>query len=368
MQRVRRHAAAGSPARSPQDEIVERLIYPMINEGAKILEEGKAIRASDIDIIWINGYNWPAYRGGPMFYADQIGLDKVLARLQELDASAGPQWTPAPLLERLVAEGKTVRRLAGRRSRYGPKHVAEGIQGVLNGAIAEASLHRVWLQTVVDDAVDAARQVQRIQGESRRGTRCGRVAPAATRRGGTSRGRTTGHSARRCRRPSASGPPESMTGEAPAVDVPGDALHDEADAPAAWAAAIRFAVPSRRMRAFAATPPLEVGVTVGQVGELVDDGVGAERGERVRKRRTVVHVAQHRLGAEGADRRDSGRCPGHRRHHVTGGDQTGNEVGPHHAAAAGDEDALAHDHRRTDATGGAAHGAEVGRPARRPDE
>ena len=76
----------------------------MINEGAKILEERKAIRASDIDIIWINGYNWPAYRGGPMFHADQIGLAEVLARLEELTATAGPQWTPAPLLERLVAE------------------------------------------------------------------------------------------------------------------------------------------------------------------------------------------------------------------------------------------------------------------------
>ena len=98
---------SGRQARSfTQEEIVERLIYPMINEGAKILEEGKAIRASDIDIIWINGYNWPAYRGGPMFYADQVGLDQVLARLQELTATAGPQWTPAPLLERLVAEGK----------------------------------------------------------------------------------------------------------------------------------------------------------------------------------------------------------------------------------------------------------------------
>jgi 3-hydroxyacyl-CoA dehydrogenase len=98
---------SGRQARSfTQEEIVERLIYPMINEGAKILEEGKAIRASDIDIIWINGYNWPAYRGGPMFYADQVGLDQVLARLRELTGTVGPQWTPAPLLERLVAEGQ----------------------------------------------------------------------------------------------------------------------------------------------------------------------------------------------------------------------------------------------------------------------
>jgi 3-hydroxyacyl-CoA dehydrogenase len=101
---------AGRSGRPPrpftQEEIVERLIYPMINEGAKILDEGKAIRASDIDIIWINGYNWPAYRGGPMFYADQIGLDQILARLQELAATAGPQWTPAPLIERLAADHK----------------------------------------------------------------------------------------------------------------------------------------------------------------------------------------------------------------------------------------------------------------------
>src|SRR5204863_8701691 len=98
---------SGRPQRTfTQDEITERLIYPMINEGAKILEEGKAIRPSDIDVIWINGYNWPAYRGGPMYYADHIGLYKIVAWLRELKASAGPQWTPAPLLERLAAEGK----------------------------------------------------------------------------------------------------------------------------------------------------------------------------------------------------------------------------------------------------------------------
>ncbi|MET0579721.1 MAG: 3-hydroxyacyl-CoA dehydrogenase NAD-binding domain-containing protein [Ilumatobacteraceae bacterium] len=105
---VREFAAKGGKAQRTftEAEIVERLIYPMINEGAKILDEGKAIRSSDIDIIWINGYNWPAYRGGPMYHADRIGLDKVVARLRELEASAGPQWTPAPLLERLAAEGK----------------------------------------------------------------------------------------------------------------------------------------------------------------------------------------------------------------------------------------------------------------------
>ena len=97
---------SGKPAKSfTQEEIVERLILPMINEGAKILEEKKAIRASDIDIIWINGYNWPAYRGGPMFYANQMGLATVLARLQELEAVGGASWKPAALIERLAAEG-----------------------------------------------------------------------------------------------------------------------------------------------------------------------------------------------------------------------------------------------------------------------
>jgi len=88
------------------EEIIERCIYPMINEGAKILEEGKAQRASDIDIVWINGYGWPVYRGGPMFYGDLIGLDKVLARMKEFQAQMGDDFKPARLLEKLVAEGK----------------------------------------------------------------------------------------------------------------------------------------------------------------------------------------------------------------------------------------------------------------------
>ena len=65
-----------------KDEIRERLLYPMVNEGAKILEEGMAQRASDIDVVWINGYGWPLYTGGPMFWADTIGLDKVVAGLE----------------------------------------------------------------------------------------------------------------------------------------------------------------------------------------------------------------------------------------------------------------------------------------------
>jgi len=66
-----------------KDEIRERLLYPMVNEGAKILEEGMAQRASDIDVVWINGYGWPLYTGGPMFWATTIGLDTVVAGLEQ---------------------------------------------------------------------------------------------------------------------------------------------------------------------------------------------------------------------------------------------------------------------------------------------
>ncbi len=86
-------------------EILERCLYPMISVGAKILEEGKAQRASDIDIVWIYGYGWPVYRGGPMFYADTVGLKTVLAKLKEFEAKFGDDFKPAALLERLAAEG-----------------------------------------------------------------------------------------------------------------------------------------------------------------------------------------------------------------------------------------------------------------------
>jgi 3-hydroxyacyl-CoA dehydrogenase len=86
-------------------EILERCVYPMINEGAKILEEGKAQRASDIDIVWIYGYGWPVYRGGPMFYADTVGLKTVLAKLKEYQARLGDDFKPAALLEKLAAQG-----------------------------------------------------------------------------------------------------------------------------------------------------------------------------------------------------------------------------------------------------------------------
>jgi len=86
-------------------EILERCLYPMINEGAKILEEGIASRASDIDVVWINGYGWPAYRGGPMFYADAVGAKTVLARLQAYQAKFGDHFRPAALLEAVAASG-----------------------------------------------------------------------------------------------------------------------------------------------------------------------------------------------------------------------------------------------------------------------
>jgi 3-hydroxyacyl-CoA dehydrogenase len=89
------------------EEILQRLLYPMVNEGAKILDEKIAIRASDIDVIWVYGYGWPVYRGGPMFWADSIGLRAVRDRMLEFKKASGDDfWTPSPLLERLADEGK----------------------------------------------------------------------------------------------------------------------------------------------------------------------------------------------------------------------------------------------------------------------
>jgi 3-hydroxyacyl-CoA dehydrogenase len=90
-----------------ETEIRERCLYVMVNEGAKILEEGIAQRAADIDIVWIYGYGFPVYRGGPMFWADQIGLDTVHARIQQFYEQTGDDgWQPSPLLARLAREGK----------------------------------------------------------------------------------------------------------------------------------------------------------------------------------------------------------------------------------------------------------------------
>ena len=89
------------------EEILQRLLYPMVNEGAKILDEKIAIRASDIDVIWVYGYGWPVYRGGPMFWADQIGVRALRDKMVEFQKASGDAfWTPAPLLNRLADEGK----------------------------------------------------------------------------------------------------------------------------------------------------------------------------------------------------------------------------------------------------------------------
>src|SRR5882724_6924710 len=93
------------------DEIVERTIYALVNEGAKILEEGFALRAVDIDIIYLNGYGFPVYRGGPMWYADTVGLKKVYDRVCEFEAKHGKLWTPAPLLKRLAESGTSFAQL-----------------------------------------------------------------------------------------------------------------------------------------------------------------------------------------------------------------------------------------------------------------
>ncbi len=85
-----------------RDEITDRLLYALVNEGARILMEGIALRSSDIDIVYLNGYGFPAYRGGPMYYADATGLPKVLRRIREFE------WTPAPLFEQLAAEGRSL--------------------------------------------------------------------------------------------------------------------------------------------------------------------------------------------------------------------------------------------------------------------
>jgi 3-hydroxyacyl-CoA dehydrogenase len=79
----------------------------LVNEGARILEEGYALRAVDIDIIYLNGYGFPGFRGGPMWYADTVGLIKVYNRICEFHQQHGELWTPAPLLKQLADQGKT---------------------------------------------------------------------------------------------------------------------------------------------------------------------------------------------------------------------------------------------------------------------
>ncbi|MBV8903237.1 MAG: 3-hydroxyacyl-CoA dehydrogenase, partial [Acidobacteriia bacterium] len=109
---------AGIPRRAiTTDEIIDRSIYAMINEGARILEEGYALRASDIDTVYLTGYGFPAYRGGPMWYADTVGVKKVYDRVADFHRQFGELWEPAPLLTRLAEEGRTFATLDAEKAR-----------------------------------------------------------------------------------------------------------------------------------------------------------------------------------------------------------------------------------------------------------
>ena len=110
-QLIAEYRAANSitPRKISDAEVIERCIYALVNEGARILEEGIAARASDIDIAYLNGYGFPLHRGGPMLYADLAGLPNVVRALRRFAAEPGADasWQPAPLLLRLADEGKT---------------------------------------------------------------------------------------------------------------------------------------------------------------------------------------------------------------------------------------------------------------------
>jgi 3-hydroxyacyl-CoA dehydrogenase len=101
-------ANAGIPQRQiSEQEILERCLYPMVNEGAKILQEGIAIRASDIDVTWVYGYGWPVYRGGPMLWANTLGLANIVATMEKYrEATGDDNWEPCQLLRDLATEGK----------------------------------------------------------------------------------------------------------------------------------------------------------------------------------------------------------------------------------------------------------------------
>ncbi len=103
-EQVIRDITGAQPRTLSQDEIIEICIFPMINEAVKILEDNKAQRPSDIDVVWLNGYGWPADKGGPMFYGDQVGARAVLERMQTLGAE-DPEFAPAETLKRLANEG-----------------------------------------------------------------------------------------------------------------------------------------------------------------------------------------------------------------------------------------------------------------------
>jgi 3-hydroxyacyl-CoA dehydrogenase len=105
-----RDEMGGTPRRIDAGEIVDRCILALVNEGARIVEEGIALRASDIDVVYVAGYGFPRYRGGPMLYADMLGLFNAARRMHAFATAPGADaafWTPAPLLARLAAAGNT---------------------------------------------------------------------------------------------------------------------------------------------------------------------------------------------------------------------------------------------------------------------
>jgi 3-hydroxyacyl-CoA dehydrogenase len=107
------------PREVSNEEIVERCMYALVNEGARILEDGIAQRSSDIAVVYLNGYGYPAFRGGPMFYADQVGLTEVVRALRRIAATPGVDttfWTPAPLLVRSAHEGSSFSEYTGAAS------------------------------------------------------------------------------------------------------------------------------------------------------------------------------------------------------------------------------------------------------------
>lgn len=108
--KVVREITGAEPSSMSQDEIIETCIFPMINESVKLLEENKAQRPSDIDVIWLNGYGWPADKGGPMFYGDMVGAQAVLDRMEKL-AADDEAFSPAETLRKLAAEGGSFRDL-----------------------------------------------------------------------------------------------------------------------------------------------------------------------------------------------------------------------------------------------------------------
>ncbi|GAB1257895.1 hypothetical protein NBRC116494_23970 [Aurantivibrio plasticivorans] len=103
-EKVIKDMLGAEPQEMSEQDIIETCIYPMINEGVKILEENKAIRPSDIDIVWLNGYGWPRDKGGPMYWGDVVGAKAVLAKMEELGAE-DPMFAPAETLKKLAAEG-----------------------------------------------------------------------------------------------------------------------------------------------------------------------------------------------------------------------------------------------------------------------